>query len=87
MFLSARLTPEPHEISSGENSFIGQELSAGKDSSFLWEDNGSAHLVYVPSRVLTPQELTITYEQDWDSEEIASLTSGKEMKSYDGIFK
>uniref|UniRef100_A0A452STM3 Collagen alpha-5(VI) chain n=1 Tax=Ursus americanus TaxID=9643 RepID=A0A452STM3_URSAM len=72
------LTPEPHEISSGENSFIGQELSAGKDSSFLWEDNGSAHLVYVPSRVLTPQELTITYAQDWDSEEIASLTSGHE---------
>uniref|UniRef100_G1LDX5 Collagen alpha-5(VI) chain n=1 Tax=Ailuropoda melanoleuca TaxID=9646 RepID=G1LDX5_AILME len=72
------LTPEPHEISSGENSFIGQELSARKDSSFLWEDNASDHLVYIPSHVLMPQELTITYEKDWDSEEIASLTSGHE---------
>lgn len=28
----------------------------------------------------------IKYEKDQDSEEIASLTSGKEMKSYDGNF-
>ncbi|XP_027955031.1 collagen alpha-5(VI) chain [Eumetopias jubatus] len=71
-------TPEPYEISSGENSFIGQELSAGKDSSFMWEDNGSNHLVYIPSHMFMPQELAITYEKGQDSEEIASLTSGHE---------
>uniref|UniRef100_A0A667I9L9 Collagen type VI alpha 5 chain n=1 Tax=Lynx canadensis TaxID=61383 RepID=A0A667I9L9_LYNCA len=76
--LSARFTPEPHEVSSGENSFPGQELSAGKDSSFVLEDSGSDHLVYIPSHMLMPQELTIKYEKGQDSEEIASFTSGHE---------
>ncbi|XP_025769421.1 collagen alpha-5(VI) chain [Puma concolor] len=71
-------TPEPHEVSSGENSFPGQELSAGKDSSFVLEDSGSDHLVYIPSHMLMPQELTIKYEKGQDSEEIASFTSGHE---------
>lgn len=31
-----------------------------------------------------PQKLTTKYEKDQDSEEIASLTAGKEMKSYSG---
>lgn len=84
--LSARFTPEPHDISSGENSFTGRELSAVKDSSFVLEDSGSDHLVYIPSQILMPQELMIKYEKDQDSEEIASFTSGKEMKSDDGHF-
>lgn len=84
--LSARFTPEPHEVSSGENSLPGQELSAGKDSSFVLEDSGSDHLVYIASHMLMPQELTIKYEKGQDSEEIASFTSGKEMKSDDGHF-
>lgn len=33
------------------------------------------------------QELASKYEKDKDSEEIASLTSGKEMKSYNGHLK
>ncbi|XP_047593143.1 collagen alpha-5(VI) chain isoform X4 [Lutra lutra] len=69
-------TPEPHDISSGENSFIGQELSAGKDSSFVLEDIGSDSLVYIPSHMLMPQELKITQKKGHNSEEIASLTSG-----------
>ncbi|XP_077607009.1 collagen alpha-5(VI) chain [Crocuta crocuta] len=71
-------TPEPHEISSGENSFTGWELSAVKDSSFVLEDSGSDHLVYIPSQILMPRELMIKYEKDQDSEEIASFTSGHE---------
>ncbi|XP_043451359.1 collagen alpha-5(VI) chain [Prionailurus bengalensis] len=71
-------TPEPHEVSSGENSLPGQELSAGKDSSFVLEDSGSDHLVYIASHMLMPQELTIKYEKGQDSEEIASFTSGHE---------
>uniref|UniRef100_A0A673V8Z6 Collagen alpha-5(VI) chain n=1 Tax=Suricata suricatta TaxID=37032 RepID=A0A673V8Z6_SURSU len=72
------LTPEPHEIPSGENSFIAQELSDGKDSSFVLEDSGSNHLVYIPSHILMPQELMIKYEKGQDSEEIASFISGHE---------
>ncbi|XP_045858198.1 collagen alpha-5(VI) chain isoform X1 [Meles meles] len=71
-------TPEPQDISSGENSFIDQELSAGKDSSFMLEDIGSDSLVYIPSHMLMPQELKITHEKGHDSEKIASLTSGHE---------
>ncbi|XP_066889908.1 collagen alpha-5(VI) chain [Kogia breviceps] len=71
-------TPEPHEIPSGENSFIGQELSVVRDSSFVLEDTGSDHLAYIPSQMFMPQKLTTKYEKDQDSEEIASLTSGQE---------
>ncbi|XP_055272570.1 collagen alpha-5(VI) chain [Moschus berezovskii] len=70
-------TPAPYEISSGEN-IIGQKLSARRDSSFLLEDNGSDHLVYIPSQMLLPQKLMTKYEKDWDSEAISSLTSGHE---------
>ncbi|XP_014645179.1 PREDICTED: collagen alpha-5(VI) chain [Ceratotherium simum simum] len=69
-------TTEPHEVSLRQNSFTGRELSAGRDSSFVLEDNGSDHLVYVPSQMFVPQELMIKYEKHKDSEEIASLTSG-----------
>uniref|UniRef100_A0A8C9BGF7 Collagen alpha-5(VI) chain n=1 Tax=Phocoena sinus TaxID=42100 RepID=A0A8C9BGF7_PHOSS len=71
-------TPEPEEISSGENSFIGQELSVGRDSSFVLEDSGSDRLAYIPSQMFMPQKLTTKYEKDQDSEEIASLTAGQE---------
>uniref|UniRef100_A0A8C6E868 Collagen alpha-5(VI) chain n=1 Tax=Moschus moschiferus TaxID=68415 RepID=A0A8C6E868_MOSMO len=70
-------TPAPYEFSSGEN-IIGQKLSARRDSSFLLEDNGSDHMVYIPSQMLMPQKLMTKYEKDWDSEAIASLTSGHE---------
>ena len=80
-FLSSRFTPAAYDISSGEN-IIGQELSAQRDSSLVLEDNGSSHLVYIPSQMLMPQKSMTKYEKDWDSEAIASLTSGKEMKSY-----
>ncbi|KAI5244626.1 Collagen Alpha-5(Vi) Chain [Manis pentadactyla] len=44
-----RFASELHEISSGENSFIDQELNAGRDSPFVLEDSGGDHLVYIPS--------------------------------------
>ncbi|XP_022417463.1 collagen alpha-5(VI) chain-like isoform X2 [Delphinapterus leucas] len=71
-------TPEPQEMSSGENSFIGQELSVGRDSSFVLEDSGSDHLAYIPSQMFMSQKLTTKYEKDQDSEEIASLTADGE---------
>ena len=52
----------------------------------MWENGGSAHVAYINDRV-KPQGLMITYEKGQDSEGIASFTSGKEMKSYNGIFK
>ncbi|XP_014421932.2 LOW QUALITY PROTEIN: collagen alpha-5(VI) chain [Camelus ferus] len=76
--MSLLFSSEPHEISSGENSFIGQELSAGRDSSFVLGDSGSDHLVYIPSHMFMPPKLMTKYEKDQDSGEIASLTSGHE---------
>uniref|UniRef100_A0A8C3YQM1 Collagen alpha-5(VI) chain n=1 Tax=Catagonus wagneri TaxID=51154 RepID=A0A8C3YQM1_9CETA len=76
--MDLRFTSEAHEISSGEDSFFGQELSAVKDSSFVLEDSGSDHLVYIPSQKIVPQKLMTKNEKDQDSEDIASLTSGHE---------
>ncbi|XP_041589503.1 LOW QUALITY PROTEIN: collagen alpha-5(VI) chain [Vulpes lagopus] len=70
-------TPETHEFSSGEDSFIGRELSAKTDTSFVWENGGSARVAYINDRV-KPQGLMITYENGQDSEGIASFTSGLE---------
>lgn len=81
-----QFTPEPPEISSGESSFLVQELSAEREMSFVLEENGSNHLVYLPNHVIMPQEVLIKYEKDENSEEMASLHSGKEMKSFDGKF-
>ncbi|XP_020926996.1 collagen alpha-5(VI) chain isoform X4 [Sus scrofa] len=67
---------EAHEISSGEDSFLGQELSAAKDSPFVMEDSGNDHLIYTPSQKIVPQKLMTKYEKYQDSEVIASLTSG-----------
>lgn len=41
------------------------------------------HLVHILSQMFMPPTLMTEYE-DQDSEEIAGLTSGKEMKSYNG---
>ncbi|XP_066207939.1 collagen alpha-5(VI) chain [Saccopteryx leptura] len=72
------VTPEPYEIPSGENSFLSQELSAGRDSSFVLDGNGNGHLVHIPSWMFMPQKLMIKYEKGQNSEGIASLTSGHE---------
>ncbi|XP_064133393.1 collagen alpha-5(VI) chain [Loxodonta africana] len=69
---------KPHEMSSGENGFFEVELSAGRDSSFVLEDNRSGHLVYIPSEIVKPPKLFIKYENDQVPEEMASLTSGHE---------
>lgn len=69
---------ESHEISSGENSFMDQEFSYGRDSSFILKDGGSDHLVYLPNQMFEPQKLVINYEKDQESAEIASLTSGND---------
>uniref|UniRef100_A0A8D1UKI5 Collagen alpha-5(VI) chain n=1 Tax=Sus scrofa TaxID=9823 RepID=A0A8D1UKI5_PIG len=69
---------EAHEISSGEDSFLGQELSAAKDSPFVMEDSGSDHLIYTPSQKIVPQKLMTKFEKYQDSEVIASLTSEHE---------
>lgn len=69
----------PHDSPSEENSFINQELNAGGDTSFILDD----HLVHILNQMFMPPKLMTKYE-DQDSEEIASLTSGTEMKSYNG---
>lgn len=74
---SSRLTTELHEVSPSENSLLGQELSAGKDSSFMLEDDGGDHLVYIPNQMLEPHMLVTHYGDDHGSEAMASLTSGK----------
>lgn len=70
-------TPEPPEFISGENSFLHQELS-GRDSSMVLEDNGSDHLVYIPSHLRMPQEINIKYKKDHHSSEVSSFTSDGE---------
>lgn len=52
----------------------------------MLEDSGSDRYFYNSRQMLKSPKLMIKYEKDQDSEEIASLTSGKEMKSYDGNF-
>ena len=52
----------------------------------MLDDNGDDHLVHIPSQMLMPPKVIVKYEKDQDSEEIASITSGKEMKSYNGNF-
>ncbi|KAM9187607.1 collagen alpha-5(VI) chain [Dugong dugon] len=69
---------KPPEVSSEENSFFEMELSAGEDSSFVLEGNGSDHLVYIPSKIVKPQNLISKYENDEVPEEMANLTSGHE---------
>ena len=44
------------------------------------EDSGSDHLIYTPSQKIVPQKLMTKYEKYQDSEVIASVTSGKEIK-------
>ncbi|XP_012622377.2 collagen alpha-5(VI) chain [Microcebus murinus] len=74
-----QFTTELLDISSGENGFIGQELSAGKDLSFMLQDSGeSDHLVYLPSQIFEPQKLANNYEKHQESVDVASLTSGHE---------
>lgn len=85
-FLSSRVTPEPRGIFVEESSYIDQELSAETDSSFMLDGNGDDHLVHIPSQMLMPPKVIVKYEKDQDAKEIASLTSGKEMKSYNGNF-
>lgn len=52
----------------------------------MLEDNGSDHLVYIPSQMFMAPLLMTKYEKDQDSEEISSHISGKEMKSYNRNF-
>ncbi|XP_076724313.2 collagen alpha-5(VI) chain [Callospermophilus lateralis] len=73
-----QFTAELHKVSSDKNSLMGQELSAGRDSSFVLEDGGGDHLVYIPSKILEPQKLVINYEKDQVSAEPTSFTSGLE---------
>nr|XP_017202216.1 collagen alpha-5(VI) chain [Oryctolagus cuniculus] len=69
---------EPREISADETSFIGQEIHVGKESSFVLEDNGGGHLVYLPNQMVDPQKLVINYENDQESVGTTSLTPGHE---------
>lgn len=72
----SRFINELLEISSDENSFFSQELSAGKDSSFLLEDNGHGHLVYIPSQMVEPKILANNY----DSDQGPTANAGKEIE-------
>nr|XP_013015430.1 collagen alpha-5(VI) chain [Cavia porcellus] len=69
---------ELYKVSADMNRLINQELSAGQDSSFVLEDGGNDHLVYIPSQMLGPHTLVVNYEKDQESTETASLTSGYE---------
>ncbi|XP_008067980.1 collagen alpha-5(VI) chain [Carlito syrichta] len=74
-----RLSPESHEVSSGDNGLISQEFSAERDASLVkLEDNGSEHLVYFPNQMVEPQKLVINFGKVRESAESASLTSGHE---------
>ncbi|KAM5313946.1 collagen alpha-5(VI) chain [Glossophaga mutica] len=72
------VTPEPHDIFLEESSYIDQDLRAETDSSFMLDGNGDGHLIHIPSQMLMPPKVIVKYEKDQDSEEIASLTSGRE---------
>ncbi|KAK7808084.1 hypothetical protein U0070_009398, partial [Myodes glareolus] len=76
---SLRLTANLHEVSASKSSLLRQELSAGKDSSFMLEDHGGDHLVYMANQMLKPETLVSHYENDQRSAAMASLTSGKNM--------
>lgn len=78
-FSSSRLAADLHEVSSSRSSLLGQELRAGKDSSFMLEDHGGDHLVYMANQMLKPETLVSHYENDQGSAAMASLTSGKNM--------
>ncbi|XP_007935007.2 collagen alpha-5(VI) chain [Orycteropus afer afer] len=67
-----------YDVSSGENSFFGDESSGGRVSSIMLEDNGSDDLIYIPSQIVNPKKVMIKYENDEAPEEMASLTSGYE---------
>uniref|UniRef100_A0A8D2B9P7 Collagen alpha-5(VI) chain n=1 Tax=Sciurus vulgaris TaxID=55149 RepID=A0A8D2B9P7_SCIVU len=73
-----QFTAELHEVSLDKNSLIGQEFNAGRNSSFVLEDNGGDHLVYIPSKIIEPQKLVINYEKDQEAAETTSFTSGLE---------
>lgn len=78
-FSSSRLAANLHEVSASKSSLLGQELSAGKDSSFMLEDRGGDRLVYMANQMLKPETLVSHYENDQGSAAMASLTSGKNM--------
>ncbi|XP_023560248.1 collagen alpha-5(VI) chain [Octodon degus] len=71
-------TDEVYEVSADMNSLISQELRARRDPSFVLEENGDDHLVYIPNRMLEPHKLLTNYEKDQKFTEAASLTSGYE---------
>ncbi|XP_038178664.1 collagen alpha-5(VI) chain [Arvicola amphibius] len=75
---SLRLAANLHEVSASKSSLLGQELSTGKDSSFMLEDHGGDHLVYMANQMLKPETLVSHYENDQGSAAMASLTSEHE---------
>ncbi|XP_006883460.1 PREDICTED: collagen alpha-5(VI) chain [Elephantulus edwardii] len=70
-----RFTDELREIPSDEDYFFGDESTVKRDSAFVL-DNGSGHLVYIPSHVVKAQELRNNYENNQSPEDMASLMSG-----------
>ncbi|XP_075404010.1 collagen alpha-5(VI) chain [Tenrec ecaudatus] len=67
-----------NENFSGEDSFFGDETFTERDSPFVLEDNGSDHLVHIPSQIVKPQTLMIKYANAQAPEVMARLTSGQE---------
>lgn len=79
IFSMSRLTATLHEVSASKNSLAGQELNARKDTSFMLEDHGGDHLVYIPNQMLEPHKLASHRGNDQESVAMARLTSGKSM--------
>ncbi|XP_045153631.1 collagen alpha-5(VI) chain [Echinops telfairi] len=73
-----QFSSKQNENFSGEDSFFGDEIYTERDSPFVLEDNGSDHLVHIPSQIVKPQTLMIKYGNAQAPEEMASLTSGHE---------
>lgn len=78
-FSSSRLTAKLREVSASKSSLAGQELNAGKDSSFVLEGHGGGHFVYIPNQMLEPHKLVSHYGNDQAPGATASLTAGKNM--------
>ncbi|CAH6777790.1 Col6a5 [Phodopus roborovskii] len=75
---SLRLAAKLHEVSATKSSLLSQELSAGKGSSFMLENHGGDHLVYIPNQTLEPHMLVSHHGNDQESTGMASLTSEHE---------
>lgn len=78
---SLRLAAKLHEFSASKSSLLSQELTSGKDSSFMLEDHGGDHLVYIPNQMPEPHTLVSHYGNHQGSTAMANPPSEHENHS------